>query len=193
MRLLHAIILGAFLSACKKEAALKVYTTPKELHLAPGPMAQNASTSPLPGLAEVTQEIAIPHWEAPKDWQAQSLDGIRKGSWEKQTPAGKLVITALAFPGDVGGDLANINRWLGQIHSSAWDLHEMNSRSQQIEVGGYQARYVLLGDESKDSILAVIVPVKGWTWYFKLMGPATQVLLEKAPFETFLQSVQFSS
>ncbi len=55
-------------------------------------------------------------WTAPATWKAKPGSAMRKGSYTIGTeggPAADLAITA--FPGDVGGDLANVNRWLGQL------------------------------------------------------------------------------
>jgi len=47
--------------------------------------------------------------------------------------------------------------------------------------------------ESGDSkrIVALIVPLEGQTWFFKLMGSATVVAKEKSALIQFAQSTQF--
>src|SRR5512146_2102542 len=85
------------LSSCK-DPAISDYRAPKDA--APAPAASAAGLS----------------WTAPADWQAQPSDGMRKGSYLVAGSDGaKADLSVIAFPGDVGGDLANLNRWRAQI------------------------------------------------------------------------------
>jgi len=53
------------------------------------------------------------HWNLPAGWsQKYDGDGIRWGSFAGPDAA---VITITRFPGSVGDDLANINRWRAQL------------------------------------------------------------------------------
>ncbi len=196
--LLSGIATMTFLSGCKKETPVQVYTTQKEASIAAPtmmpPVASAASTSAtLPDLGQATAGIDTPTWTPPGRWVPQPLDNIRKGSWKLTTNDGVLNITAMAFPGDVGGDLANVNRWLGQIGLNLWDNSQFEINAKKIEVDGRASRYFILGEAgaSTNAILGAIVPVGPVTWYFKLIGPTTLALAEKAHFEAFLQTIHF--
>lgn len=198
--LLSGIATIAFLSGCKKEAPVQVYTTKKEAAVAAPtvmlPIASAASTTAtLPNLGQATAGIDTPTWTPPVRWVPQPLDNIRKGSWKLTTHDGVLDITAMAFPGDVGGDLANVNRWLGQIGLNPWDSNQLEANAKKIEIDGHTSRYVILGETgtSTNAILGAIVPVGPVTWYFKLIGPTTLALAEKAHFEAFLQTIHFET
>ena len=57
-----------------------------------------------------------PTWEVPTHWVKTSASSMRLASYEVSDGNGsKLDFSVTSFPGDVGGTLANVNRWLGQI------------------------------------------------------------------------------
>jgi hypothetical protein len=97
-----------------------------------------------------------------------------------------------------GGVLDNVNRWRQQD----LDLEPVNDEQlpklvQKIEVGGLPGHYVDLtgpakaGKPAPQRILGVIVPQRGQSWFFKMIGPADMVGKQKAAFEAFVRSVQF--
>ncbi len=54
-------------------------------------------------------------WTAPAGWKELAGSGMRVASFELPKTAGKAEVTVVALPGDVGGELANVNRWRGQL------------------------------------------------------------------------------
>ena len=59
---------------------------------------------------------------------------MRKGSFIAKNAEGhQAEITILAFPGDVGGKLANINRWAGQIEAPIWTEDTLKNISTILE------------------------------------------------------------
>jgi hypothetical protein len=51
----------------------------------------------------------------PEGWEDLPASGIRKANLKVSDENGTAELTVLVFPGDVGGRLANINRWRGQV------------------------------------------------------------------------------
>ena len=101
---------------------------------------------------------------------------------------GSTEITALTFPGDVGGLLANINRWAGQIGLQPITEAQLQQVTAQTTISGHGGLYVtLLGPER--SILGGILPFHGDTWFFKMSGPAASIAEQEAAFKVFLNSV----
>jgi hypothetical protein len=99
-----------------------------------------------------------------------------------------------AFPGDVGGDLANVNRWRGQIGLSPLKAEELGTSVSHESANGLDFTIVELapggGDANGKAIIGAIVPFQGSTWFFKLMGPGPAVKAAKTSFITFLRSVR---
>ena len=177
------------LSACR-EAKVTSYRVPKEKPdpLPPGLAAAstNAATAPRPGAtapavpgapmapgsdmagtAVPTAEGADLVWTAPADWKPKAPGAMRKGSFTVPGADGDADLSITAFPGDVGGELANLNRWRSQLQLAP--LAEANKPTR---------------------IVGALVPVNGATWFFKLMGPDATVAAAKPAFLTFLQSVR---
>ena len=67
-------------------------------------------------------------------WTDAGSSGIRKANLRINDASGSAEITALSFPGNVGGNLANVNRWCGQIELNTrvkrnWILSASQSQS----------------------------------------------------------------
>lgn len=163
-----------------------VQSTPKSS------LSQPQST---PSIERDAQQFGIPQWTAPAHWDAQPLGAMRKGSWKvTQVNGGSAEITVLAFPGDVGGDLANTNRWAQQIGLDPLSIEELNEVSESVSVDGHSGRLITLTNIERETPLAImvaLVPVGEGTWFFKCMGDAAVVIAERSELLEFLQTVQF--
>lgn len=95
-------------------------------------------------------------------------------------------MTATSLANDGGGDLANINRWRGQLGLEAMaDLAQVK-RSQ---VGPGATAVDLVNDAGTDRMIVAIITVDGATWYFKLRGTVAGVEAERAQFDAFVRAV----
>src|SRR3954471_14517480 len=79
--------------------------------------APKDTVPPMPaGMAAIDSDAPEVHWDAPAGWQAQPPSAMRKGSFLINDNDGrKADMSITVFPGTVGGDLANVNRWRNQI------------------------------------------------------------------------------
>ena len=119
MRLIRdrSIILGSvlLLAACR-EAKVESYRVPKEAS-PPAPLDM-PSTQSGPDMASTpvpTASGAELVWTTPDHWVAQPGAPMRKAGYKiTAADGGTAELTVTAFPGDVGGDLANVNRWRDQ-------------------------------------------------------------------------------
>ena len=161
--------------------------TPPTTAAAGGTMANTpVATSSGPGLV----------WSAPASWSAKPGSAMRKGSYAIKGDGGEADLSITAFPGDVGGDLANINRWRGQIQLGPIGAGDLASAVQRIERNGLKIGVVDLGGAAgtgAQRIVGAMVPHEGSTWFFKLMGPDALVAKEKAAFMAFLDTVKPSA
>ena len=118
-----------------------------------------------------------------RDAQGQLFSAWRRGRSD---------LSVTAFPGDVGGELANVNRWRGQIALPPLSQEDLDGAVTRIDQGGLKITLVELapkGDPNNKAILGAIVPFGGATWFFKLSGPGTSVKAAKPAFLDFLRTV----
>jgi hypothetical protein len=206
-RLLLAFSLAALplLAACQK-SQVEVYEVPKEpdptlpaadAGAAPpadggmpaaggpmsGPMGGSVPTAAGPGLV----------WTAPADWRPGTASAMRKGSYSVPGPEGTADLSITAFPGDVGGDLANVNRWRGQVGLPPLTEQNLDQNVDRTEINGLHVMIVDLAGGGPNSILGALVPYSDGVWFFKLMGPAALVARTKPAFLAFLQTVKAPS
>ncbi len=132
-------------------------------------------------------------WTAPADWKPKPAGAMRKGSFAVSGPGGDADLSITAFPGDVGGELANLNRWRGQIQLgplSEGDVAAVTTRLEQNGLTFVVVDFVSPSTNKPAHIVGAIVPVNGATWFFKLMGPDATVTAAKPAFLAFLQTVR---
>jgi hypothetical protein len=189
-------------TACR-EAKVTTYRIPKEAAphshpAAPAAPAGDATTMPdTGGLAVVSTEAGGLTWTAPATWQARPGSAVRKGSYtigDESGPTADLAITA--FPGDVGGDLANVNRWRGQVALPPITAAELPASLTPLAVAGLEMKLADLAGGTAEApirMLGAIVPHGSATWFFKLTGPADLVAREKPAFLAFLQTVKIAA
>ncbi|MBX3360308.1 MAG: hypothetical protein KF912_15200 [Phycisphaeraceae bacterium] len=76
------------------------------------PAPQDSLTAPAP---EASRSDNWP-WRAPAAWRhVPGERPMRLATYEMQGPSGPIEVAISRFPGDVGGMLANVNRWRGQV------------------------------------------------------------------------------
>lgn len=133
-------------------------------------------------------------WTAPAHWQSKGASGMRKGTITIPGDGGasaELAITA--FPGDVGGDVANVNRWRGQIQLAPQSPDDVLRSIQRIEANGLKIGVVEMANSAGGTptrVLGAMVPFQGSTWFFKVTGPDALVAKEKDAFLAYLRTIK---
>jgi hypothetical protein len=167
--------------------SVSLAVTPASANAAHAPLGAGGGPAnpPMGAMPVVTEQGASLLWTAPPDWTAATGSATRRGSYK----AGGAEIAITAFPGDVGGVLANVNRWRGQAGLDPVDDAGLAGVTTSIESQGL---HITVADASgaQNAIVAAIVPWNGGTWFFKLMGPPDAVRSEKPAFLSFLQTVR---
>jgi hypothetical protein len=183
------------LSACDR-AQPTTYKIPKEVRAATLPMPDTdtlSATAPsnmevLPGMQEAANKAGEIGYTKPAGWQEVAASGIRKANFKVADESGSAEITVLTFPGDVGGRLANINRWRGQIGLADAALDDLPAYTVGIDIANHRALYVRLEGETQ-SILGALLPFHGNTWFFKMLGDTNTVLANETAMLDFLNSI----
>ncbi|HEY1848931.1 MAG TPA: hypothetical protein VGG37_06980 [Opitutaceae bacterium] len=184
---------GLLLCGCGAEK-VETYRAPKEKdpELPAADAAPAAQGSAMADTAVPTANGAGLAWQAPADWQPRPASAMRKATFIIPGAAGESELSVTAFPGDVGGELANVNRWRGQAGLPALQPGGLDASVDRVEANGLRFTVVELeapGSATK-SILGAIVPVSGSTWFFKLTGPAAALRAAKPAFIGFLRTVR---
>ncbi len=151
----------------------------------------------LPGMEDQVSAIPGATWIAPDGWIEDTSNPMRKGSFRipSASDGASSDLSITAFPGDVGGTAANINRWRGQIGLGSESPAAIADSLTSMRVGGEPASLCFLAPENPadgdPAILGAIVNRSTHTWFFKLTGPAGLLRAERERFVTFLETVRF--
>jgi hypothetical protein len=132
-----------------------------------------------------------PNFKAPENWEKKAPGPMVTSAYALKGD-GTGEVTVSKFPGDVGGMVANINRWRGQLGLSPLAEAEARKAAEMIEVGGKKDSYLvdIKGTNARTGaaarMVAVGVPHGGQTWFFKLLGDEALVAKEKDAFVRFI-------
>lgn len=132
-------------------------------------------------------------WRAPANWAMKPGNGMRKGSFTITGPDGATADLAItAFPGDVGGEVANVNRWRGQLSLAPLSPAEAAAAVTHLSANGLDIGVVDLVNTASPAqrMLGAMIPYQGATWFFKLTGPDSVVAPERAAYLDFLKTIQ---
>ena len=177
------------------------YLIPKEDRAVtmPTPVADSAETKAsaptngsmriLPGMQAAADEAGGVTYTVPEGWEDLPASGIRKANLKVSDENGTAELTVLVFPGDVGGRLANINRWRGQLGLDDATPEDLSKFTESYSISQHPGLYVRLEGEAQ-SILGGLLPFHGSTWFFKFLGSSGTVLDNEAKMKAFLDSVQ---
>lgn len=134
--------------------------------------------------------------EAPEGWQPTALTLFRKAAYEvkDENDAAKSVEITITT-GAGGSDLANVNRWRGQVGLPPIAASELDDAFQTFDVGGHQGRFLeLVGPENaspRKAMYLIMVEANQRMWFIKLIGDAQLAEREKPRFEAFAKTVEF--
>ena len=177
------------------------YLIPKEDRTVtmPTPVADSAETKAsappngsmriLPGMQAAADEAGGVSYIIPEGWEDLPASGIRKANLKVSDENGTAELTVLVFPGDVGGRLANINRWRGQVGLDDAPPEDLPKFTEGYTISQHPGLYVRL-EGGAQSILGGLLPFHGSTWFFKFLGSSGTVLGNEAKMKTFLDTVQ---
>lgn len=133
-------------------------------------------------------------WTAPANWVAKPVSAMRKGSYSISGADGAVAdLSITAFPGDVGGEVANVNRWRGQLQLPPLSDVDVSGNVTRQTINGLTVTLVDFANPNAappQRIVGAMVRFGEATWFFKLMGPDAVVAAEKPVFVEFLKSVK---
>ncbi len=177
-----------FVGGCKR-ASVAVYDVPKEKEETPSTVAATTNTAP-------TNSGWI-KWTKPAGWTELAPTAFRKGNYVVEGgDGGKVEITVSSFPGNVGGTLANVNRWRGQAGLSSISNEDLSNALTEVRIDGHDGQVVNILPDSDDpdaiQIVAAIFIYRGESWFFKMSGPQQLVSSQKPTFDAFIDALKFT-
>lgn len=182
---LISLVAALLLIGCSKDE-VHTYRVPKEVP----PPSQTADTAS-PAMAPSSQAGLV--WQAPSHWETLTAGGVRRGSFKAANADGDTAdISVIAFPGDVGGLSANLNRWRTQVGLSPLPEAEVQATIEHQDTPYFHLDFVnYLGDSNgvPTRVAGAIMSHGGESWFFKIIGPATIVDAELGAFRAFLQTI----
>lgn len=132
-------------------------------------------------------------WTLPDGWRprSESPGSMRVATFHSPASPG-VEVTITRFPGSVGGLLANVNRWRGQLGLAP--VRDLGAQPlTEVVVAGRAARILdLEGDGDNPQRMRVLIAERpALTWFVKMTGPDDEILEETGRFETFVRSIEF--
>jgi hypothetical protein len=128
-----------FLSACA-DREIEEHRVEKGIERLPS----DAPSSPAQSTPSTPEPSSATPWEVPEGWVLDPTPRqMRIATYLADAPSGQVEIAITRFPGDVGGVLANINRWRGQMGLgpvSETNLESTISRFEAPGFSGYETR-----------------------------------------------------
>ncbi len=191
----HLPLLAVLLLAgCEPEPSVGSYRVPREGAVAVAPATRAEARPAMPASPEMVAAAAkegSPSFPAaPAGWTAKDPGAMRKGSWSVGPADAAADLAVTVFPGDVGGRVANFNRWRQQLGLPAATAEAFDA-IQIAKVGPLQGEVVhFTSADGAKATRAVLVAHKGSTWFFKLTGPAATVRSASDAFDAFVAATQ---
>lgn len=185
--LVAALALG--LIGCDGEHEIKSYRAPREPSATPA-MASDAPPMPPAAASRVV-------WDLPEGWTTKpTTQAMRLATFD----AGGVEVAVTAFPGDVGGDLANVNRWRGQMGLAAVDEAALpgmlRSATPTTSAGPVKVSLINIrstGEPPQELAGAIITPGDGQTWFLKATASPDKVAAIMPAFEKLAASFRLKA
>jgi hypothetical protein len=176
------------MAGCRREQ-ISTFSAPKESTSAP---AAKVSAPPPPGASPTVQ------WTTPAGWEEQPASGMRVGSFAVNKDGKHADVSIIPLAGTSGGDLANVNRWRGQVGLAPIEPGKLEETAEKASIGSTPAAlYDVVGTDPQTKqptrIVASILSKEGATWFFKMIGSEDLVEKEKPAFKEFLKSIEFQA
>jgi hypothetical protein len=158
---------------------------------APGPEPVGPATA---SGSEAGGKSRKPSWDVPPGWKELPATSMVLARFGADSNDGKVEVSVSAFPGDVGGLVANVNRWRGQIGLARVEDAEAQKLATPLDVPPGRAMLVDMSGQKDGKavrLIGAMMPHGAQTWFFKLLGDEAAAAREKAAFLKFLQTVRF--
>jgi hypothetical protein len=135
--------------------------------------------------------VAPIHWTLPKGWTETPGSGMRFATINPPGP-GKIELSVVCLPGAAGGELANVNRWRGQIGLDPLDDKALAAARQTVKSKAGPVSvfdFTSSGQAPTRMISGTLTAKDGSSWFLKLVGDAAPVGKAKTDYLRFLETL----
>jgi hypothetical protein len=165
--------------ACSDDAITHVRT----------PKAQPADAA---GVAPSQAPGAALRWKLPRGWTEQRDAGGMRYATLVAPVEGRLDVSVTVLPGDAGGELANVNRWRGQIGLAPFDETALAASRRPVAAPAGRIGTWDFASEGADRrrTIAGLLTAGGSSWFVKMTGDADAVAAARADFLKLLETLR---
>ncbi len=155
-----------------------------------GPAAVPAGMTGDVPLPPTPSGAAALKWSLPRGW-TQSNGGSMRYATLRPPGAGKAEVSIVVLPGPAGGELANVNRWRGQIGLSPVDEAALAGARKTVKTkAGPVSLYDFTSEGTvRTRVVAGLAESGGNTWFLKLTGDAEPVAAARPDFLRIVESL----
>ena len=129
-------------------------------------------------------------WTLPKGWTEKEAGGMRYATL--RPPAERVDVSVVVFPGTAGGELANVNRWRGQLGLPPIDETALVAARETVRTraGPFAIHDLSSEGEKKSRLIAALGVIGGNTWFLKMVGDARAVGASHADFLRLVEGLR---
>lgn len=177
VRSLAAIAGALILAGCAEDEA-QVHEAPEGVETiaeadraAPDPRPERPTTT---GAPPEQAEAAAPSeqpWTTPESWsESPDVPSMRLATLVIDDESGPVEVAISRFAGDVGGMLANVNRWRGQVGLPPVGQAELDGLLERFESPGFEGALLHIEGERQHMLVASIYETAAdRTWFVRVL------------------------
>ena len=130
-------------------------------------------------------------WTLPKGWTDERQGGGMRYATLKAPYPGKIDGSVVVLSGQAGGELANVNRWRGQIQLGPIDGAALAAARKEVaSKAGTLRVYDFTSEDGQRRLIAGILEAGGASWFVKVTGDAGPIGAARADFLALLGSLR---
>ena len=141
--------------------------------------------------AAATARTAGLSWTLPQGWTETAGPGMRYATIKPSLP-GNLEISVIALPGAAGGEVANVNRWRGQLGLPALDQTALLAAREVLptEAGAVSLYDFAASGNNPGRLIVGLTSAGEKTWFLKMAGDASAVAASRGDFLHLIASLR---
>ncbi len=191
-----AVLLAVFTFGCNRDG-VKVYhvDATDAANAVPPPAPAAAMPANLPTALPAPDNSALPslQYTLPAGWVTKAPTAMRVASFGISEAGKQAEVSVIPMSGMAGGNLANVNRWRGQVGLAPVSEDAVQNITEKVVIAGQDADLFDIAGTGSERIIASVLHRDDTAWFFKLTGEAALVKAQKAAFIAFLNSVTFGA
>jgi hypothetical protein len=156
---------------------------------APGGMSGEVPPPPVPSGADALA------WTLPNGWIESKASGGMRYATLKPPVEGKIDVSVITLPGPAGGELANVNRWRGQIGLAPIDDAALAKARATVKAPAGTANlydFTSEGPNPSRMVAALLVTTRN-SWFIKMVGDPGPVASARADFIELLETLRLGA